>query len=331
MSENQEKVKALGLCSGGLDSILAALVLQKQNIHVEWICFETPFFSCYKAKKAADIVHIPLMVKDITDVYMKMLTTPNCGYGKNMNPCLDCHSLMFRIAGGIMAERRFHFLFSGEVLGQRPMSQKRNALKYVEKHSGMKGLILRPLSAQKMDETVPEKNGWVDRNKLLNISGRGRKHQIKLAHEFGITDYPAPAGGCLLTDKGYCKRLRDLMEQKENFTANELMLLRYGRHFRILSGTKIIVGRTMHDNENILKYFDPQMDIMLRVNDYPSPTVLITGKASEGEIYLAAALCAGYGKVPGNVSIEVTVAGIMGNKKIEVFPISPEDVKHLII
>ncbi len=331
MNVNQEKVKALGLCSGGLDSILAAIVLQKLGIDVEWISFETPFFSADKAKKAADRIRIPLTVKNITGIYMQMLKNPNCGYGKNMNPCMDCHALMFRLAGEIMDERGFHFLFSGEVLGQRPMSQTRKSLKYVEKHSGMEGYILRPLSARKLDETIPEKNGWVDRNKLLDISGRGRKRQIELAGEFGVTDYPAPAGGCLLTDKGYCHRLKDLLAHKDNVSKNELMLLRFGRHFRTPEGTKIIVGRTMEDNENILKYYDPNSDIMMRVNNYPSPTVLVSGFAKEGDIYLAAAMCAGYGKLPEKVFIEVTAAGANGHKTILVFPVKPSEVKHLLV
>jgi tRNA-uridine 2-sulfurtransferase len=331
MSVNQEKVKALGLCSGGLDSILAAIVLQKQGIDVEWVSFETPFFSADKAKKAAGMVQIPLMVKNITGIYMQMLKDPNCGYGKNMNPCMDCHALMFRLAGEIMAEKGFHFLFSGEVLGQRPMSQTRPSLKYVEKHSGMRGYILRPLSARKLDETIPEKNGWVDREKLLNIFGRGRKRQIEIAGEFGITDYPAPAGGCLLTDKGYCHRLKDLLEHKGNVSKNELMLLRFGRHFRTPLGTKIIVGRTREDNENILKYYDPQRDVMMRINNYPGPSVLISDNASEGEHYLAASLCAGYSKLPKKVYVEVTASGTKGKKTLRVLPVNPSDVKHLLV
>jgi tRNA-uridine 2-sulfurtransferase len=331
MIANQEKIKALGLCSGGLDSILAALVLQKQEISVEWICFETPFFSADKAKKAAGMIRIPLMVKNITGIYMQMLKNPKCGYGKNMNPCMDCHALMFRLAGEIMAEKGFHFLYSGEVLGQRPMSQTRPSLKYVEKHSGMRGYIIRPLSARKLDETIPEKNGWVDRNKLLDISGRGRKRQIELAEEFGITDYPAPAGGCLLTDKGYCHRLKDLVDHQVNVSRNELMLLRFGRHFRTPSGMKIIVGRTREDNENILKYYDPQVDIMMRVNNYPSPIVLVSSNAGEDELYLAAALCAGYAKLSEKVSIEVATSGTKGNKMLRVFPLNPSDVAHLLI
>jgi tRNA-uridine 2-sulfurtransferase len=331
MNVNQEKIKALGLCSGGLDSILSAVVLQKQGIDVEWISFETPFFSADKAKKAARMVNIPLMVKDITQIYMQMLKNPNGGYGKNLNPCMDCHALMFRLAGEIMGERGFRFLFSGEVLGQRPMSQTRPSLKYVEKHSGMRGYILRPLSARKLDETIPEKNGWVDREKLLDITGRGRKRQIELAGKFGITDYPAPAGGCLLTDKGYCHRLKDLLKQKDNVTHNELMLLRFGRHFRTLSGTKIIIGRTMEDNENILTCYDPHADSMMKINNYPSPVVLISGRASQGELYLAAAMCAGYSKLPEKESVEVKASGLMGNKTLRVFPLKPSDVKHLLV
>lgn len=331
MNVNQEKIKALGLCSGGLDSILAAIVLQKQGIEVEWISFETPFFSADKAKKAAVMVKIPLMVKNITEIYMQMLRNPSGGYGKNMNPCMDCHALMFRLAGEIMGEKGFHFLFSGEVLGQRPMSQTRPSLKYVEKHSGMRGYILRPLSARKLDMTIPEKHGWVNREKLLDLTGRGRKRQIELAGQFGITDYPAPAGGCLLTDKGYCHRLKDLLKHQDNATVDELMLLRFGRHLRTPSGTKIIIGRTMEDNENILTCYDPQRDIMMKINDYPSPIVLISGYASEGELYLAAAMCAGYSKLPEKVSVDVTATGAKGDKTLRVFPLKPSDVNHLLV
>ena len=157
MINYQKKVRALGLCSGGLDSILSALVLHRHNVEVEWITFETPFFSSEKAVKASKKTGIPLTVKKITEEYLTMLKNPHCGYGRNMNPCMDCHSLMFRIAGGIMKEREFDFLFSGEVLGQRPMSQTLSSLRYVEKHSGYEGYIVRPLSAKKLPVTIPEK------------------------------------------------------------------------------------------------------------------------------------------------------------------------------
>jgi len=193
------KVKALGLCSGGLDSLLAGLVLKKQGIDVEWINFETPFFSAEKARNAAKSANIPLTVLDITTSYLEMLKHPSCGYGKNMNPCLDCHAFMFKIAGMRMQDKGFDFMFSGEVLGQRPMSQTRPSLRYVEKTSGFDGYILRPLSAKLLSETVPERQGKVNRSLLFGFSGRSRKPQIELANQYGVTQYPAPAGGCLLT------------------------------------------------------------------------------------------------------------------------------------
>ena len=196
-------------------------------------------------------IKIPLRVQDITDEYLLMLKDPSCGYGKYMNPCMDCHAMMFKIAGAIMKEEGFDFLFSGEVLGQRPMSQTKPSLRYVEKTSGFDGYIVRPLSAKNLPETIPEKEGLLDRDQLFDFSGRSRKPQIALAKEFGITDYPAPAGGCLLTDKGFTDRLRDLFKHQESFSKNEIHLLKHGRHIRLKSGEKIIVGRTQNDNESI--------------------------------------------------------------------------------
>ncbi len=163
MISDQNKVRALGLCSGGLDSRLAAMVLRRQGIAVEWVNFETPFFSSAKARQAARLLKVPLTVKKITRTYLEMLKNPPCGYGQHMNPCLDCHALMFRLAGKIMKEKQFDFLFSGEVLGQRPMSQTKPSLRYVEKNSGFEGYILRPLSAKKLPITIPEKEGKVNR------------------------------------------------------------------------------------------------------------------------------------------------------------------------
>ena len=232
MNTLNKKVRALGLCSGGLDSILAGVLLREQGVEVEWITFETPFFSAMKARRAARITGIPLTVQNITADYLPMLKDPPCGYGQHMNPCMDCHALMFKKAGEVMREKGFDFLFSGEVLGQRPMSQTKPSLRYVEKNSGWDGYILRPLSAKNLPETIPEKNGLVDREKLLDLSGRSRKPQMKLAEQYGIKDYPSPAGGCLLTDKSFSKRLKDLFEHQGTYTENELFLLRFGRHFR---------------------------------------------------------------------------------------------------
>ena len=269
MKKKNKPVRALGLCSGGLDSMLAGLVLRDQDIDVAWITFETPFFNAAKARKASNMTGIPLTVKSIFNVYMKMLKNPPAGYGKHMNPCMDCHALMFKLAGELMRAKNFDFLFSGEVLGQRPMSQNKSSLGYVEKHSGFKGYIVRPLSARNLPLTIPEKEGLVERDRLLDISGRGRNRQIKLAQKFGISDYPAPAGGCLLTDKNFSNRLRDLFDHQDECTEEELHLLKHGRHFRLNPNAKLIVGRTEDDNENILKYHNPTADTVLDLKDFP--------------------------------------------------------------
>jgi len=331
MMTHQKQIRALGLCSGGLDSMLAGLVLREHGIAVEWVTFETPFFSSRKARDASRTAGIPLTVKPIFAEYIQMLRDPNCGYGRNMNPCLDCHALRFRLAGKMMREQGFDFLFSGEVLGQRPMSQTRPSLRYVEKNSGFEGYILRPLSAKRLPETIPEKNGWVDRELLYDFAGRGRKAQIELAKRFGITDYPAPAGGCLLTDKGYSRRLKDLFDYQQTCTEAQLHLLRYGRHFRLSPQTKLIVGRTAKDNEELLYFHDPTQDAVIDIRNRPSPTALVTGNLSNELIFLGASVCAGYSKAPRLAPVEAVVITPQGQKTIIVLPIAPEDVKKKMI
>jgi tRNA-uridine 2-sulfurtransferase len=299
-------IKALGISSGGLDSILSALVLKEQGIYVEWVSFETPFFSAEKAKKASKMTNIPLIVKNITKQYIPMLKNPQRGYGKYMNPCMDCHALMFSIAGKIMKEKGFDFLFSGEVMGQRPMSQTKNALRYVEKHSGFDGFILRPLSARVLPETLIEKKGFADRDKLLDVQGRGRKRQIALAKEFGITDYPAPAGGCLLTDKNFSRRLKDLFKYQNCYSENELLLLKYGRHMRLNDNAKIIIGRDEKENEIIygLREFK---DILIKTETIPGPLILMPKGGDSETIKLAASICASYSKINNEDFAEVTI------------------------
>jgi tRNA U34 2-thiouridine synthase MnmA/TrmU len=332
MDERQlEPVRALGLCSGGLDSILAGLVLKDIGIQVEWVSFETPFFSADKARKAARIADIPLTVRGITPVYLEMLKNPRCGYGQHMNPCMDCHALMFRQAGRIMAERGFHFLFSGEVLGQRPMSQTRPSLRYVEKHSGHDGYILRPLSAKKLPETVPEKEGWVDRERLLDIAGRGRKRQIELAAHYGVTDYPAPAGGCLLTDKGYSRRLRDLLDHNPFPSDADLHLLKYGRHFRLDAESKIVVGRTKAENDAILRHFDPGKDIFIKVRDVPGPVVVMPGGGSPEAVRLAAEIAGSYSKAAEGESVNVGATAPNGREDVQVTIPPRSDIQSYLL
>ncbi len=324
-------VRALGLCSGGLDSILAALVLRDQGIQVVWVCFETPFFGAERARQAARQTGVELIVRSITPIYLEMLRHPHCGYGRHMNPCMDCHALMFRLAGEIMEKEGFDFLFSGEVLGQRPMSQTRNALRYVEKHSGRAGLILRPLSARRLPETFPEQQGLVDRNRLLDLSGRGRKAQIAMAAQRGIVDYPAPAGGCLLTDKGYSTRLRDLFGHQSDWRESELHLLKYGRHLRLGPRTKVVVGRNRIENEQIESYIDPGCDIRLKCVSFPGPLAVVPGGAPQELILLAAAICAGYGKTAADRAATIQTRSPDGFGAVEVLPLETAQIQRYLI
>ncbi|MDD4072347.1 MAG: tRNA 4-thiouridine(8) synthase ThiI [Desulfobacterales bacterium] len=326
-----KKVRALGLCSGGLDSILAALVLKEQGIVVEWITFETPFFSADKSVKASEMTGIPITVQQITTPYLDMLKHPPCGYGKNMNPCLDCHALMFRLAGEVMKKKGMDFLFSGEVMGQRPMSQTRTSLRYVEKHSGFDGYILRPLSAKKLPETIPEKQGQVNRELLLDLSGRSRKPQIQLAAEFEITQYPVPAGGCLLTDKIYSIRLKDLFDHGDSDQETDFYLLKYGRHFRLNQAVKLVVGRAQKENEQLLKLYRPEMDFILNISQIPGPVVLVPYGGSSEDIFLAASICASYSKAGKGTVADVLVRTPAGQYNIKGVAASPDEIRHLML
>lgn len=296
-------VKAIVLFSGGLDSILAARLLQKQNIDVTGLTFTTPFFNAVKAQKAAQQIGLPLMVEDITEEHLHMLRSPRYGYGKNMNPCIDCHTLMLKIAGGIMENKACDFLATGEVLGQRPMSQTRQSLYIVAKNSGYADDILRPLSAQLLDPVKAERAGKIDRSGLLAISGRGRKDQMQLAEAWGIRHYPPPAGGCLLTDPIFSRRLRDLMSHGEDRQVRDYELLRYGRHFRVEDTVKIIVGRNKSDNE-ALRELSLDGDVVCNMADFPGPYVLVP-YGGESAIAAAAALCVRYSDAPEDREAQV--------------------------
>ena len=331
MTSGNKTIRALGLSSGGLDSILSALVLKDQGIDVHWVTFETPFFSADKARKASKTTGIPLTVRTITAVYMEMMRCPTTIFGKNMNPCMDCHALMFCLAGELMTEMGFDFLFSGEVLGQRPMSQNRTSLRYVEKHSGYDGYILRPLSAQNLPETIAEKEGWVDRERLPGISGRSRKSQLELAKQYGITDFPAPAGGCLLTDKIFSRRLKDLFDHQDAVGESDLELLKSGRHLRLDAATKIVVGRTRQDNEQIGKWIDPKTDTVLKAENFPGPLVVMPSGGSEPMVMLAAAICAGYSKAPDEQPTTVSVQQGPKCRKVAVLGIPPAQSRKFMI
>jgi tRNA-specific 2-thiouridylase len=273
--------------------MLAAAILREQGIDVTGISFTTPFFSSKAAEAASRQIGFPLLVKDITLPHMEVVRNPPSGYGANMNPCIDCHALMVLEAGRIMDREGMDFIFTGEVLGERPMSQNRRSLNRVVNLSGRKGLVLRPLSALLLDETVPEREGKVDRGRLLDIQGRSRKPQFALAEKYGIEEYPAPAGGCLLTDPSFSRRLKDLLEKDPEGETRLVEMLKRGRHFRLGPGVKVVVGRNQEENAELLELRGKE-DCLLEARDVPGPVVLVTGRAGEDEIVTAARLCARY-------------------------------------
>ena len=299
----EQKIKALGISSGGLDSILSAFVLREAGIDVKWVTFETPFFSAAKAEKASEKYGIPIRIENITEEYVQMLKKPQRGYGKNMNPCLDCHTFMFLKAGKLLEEEEASFLFSGEVVGQRPMSQTKNSLRYVEKHSGFDSYIVRPLSGRILPETIPEKKGWIKREDLLALSGRSRKPQFRLAEKYNITDYPAPGGGCLLTDKVYSRRLADLFKYQKIVELLDYELLNHGRHLRISPKEKLIIGRDEKENDRLEEIASKIDCIKIDVVDYPGPFAILRGTGEN--MFTAGSICSGYTKAPRGVPCRV--------------------------
>jgi tRNA U34 2-thiouridine synthase MnmA/TrmU len=289
--------RAIGLLSGGLDSRLAARLMIEQNIEVLGVAFVTPFFGSEKARQAAEQLKIPLQILDITQPHWAMLRQPRYGYGKGLNPCIDCHALMLREAGKLMETIGADFLFTGEVLGQRPFSQTRPSLRAVEKASGCLDVILRPLSARLLPETRPEREGLVDRSRLLDISGRSRKRQMALAENYGLNDYPAPAGGCLLTDPIFSRRLKELLAHSPEPELREIELLKTGRHFRLHPNLKIIVGRNKKENEAIEALAEEQ-DLTARCLGFPGPLVLAVGSSTAEDWERAAQLAATYSDAP---------------------------------
>jgi tRNA-specific 2-thiouridylase len=286
-------MKALSMFSGGLDSMLASELIRAQGVEIQAFFLKTPFFSSKKAAKSANAIRLPLKVIDITDRHLDIIKKPKYGYGENMNPCLDCHVLMLRVAGKMMEHEKAHFIITGDVLGQRPISQNRKALSIIDSESGLDGLILRPLSAKHLPPTIPETKAWVSREKMLDYSGRSRKPQIELARSFNITDYPSPAGGCLLTDSMFSRRLADIMSSETPLSSREIELLKIGRHFRIGPKTKIIVGRNEVENHSI-GMLAAEDEILLNTVSIPGPTVLVTGESSALTDELAAAITASY-------------------------------------
>lgn len=311
--------KALGLFSGGLDSILAAMVLKRQDIQVTGIVYVTPFFGAERARQAARQIDIPLIVEDIGKIHLEMLKNPRYGYGRNLNPCIDCHAMMFRLAGQKVRDGRFDFLFSGEVLGQRPMSQNLNALQAVAKHSGCLELILRPLSARLLPATPMEEQGLVDRERLLDIQGRSRRRQEELARQWGLRESPGAAGGCLLTEKSFTGRLRDLLQHQPDCTVIDVELLKLGRQFRLSPRAKLTLGRNRKDNEAIQAAAQPEHRL-LHAAGFRGPTGLVSGQPGQEDLTLAAAIVAGYGKGRDEASVRIRLQQNGQERFLDVVP-----------
>ncbi len=331
--------KALALLSGGLDSTLAIRVIQQQGVEVIALNFVTVFCRCtshgsckLEAVKVSEKFGIPIKVINTTERFLELVKKPKFGYGKNMNPCIDCRINIFRIAGEYMREIGADFIITGEVLGQRPMSQRKEAMKIIDKEANLTGLVLRPLCAKHMEPTIPEKLGLVDREQLLQIRGRSRKNQIQLADVFQIKDYPCSAGGCLLTDPEFAHRMRDLVNTCDA-NINDVNLLKAGRHFRLDQQTKVIVGRNEEDNTR-LDSLSKEGDYLLTLVDMPGPLTLLRGKITEEKIQTAARITARYGKLQVLPSVKVSVKQAGNNateRIIEITPMSQEEADKLIL
>ena len=326
-------VKAIALLSGGLDSTLAVKLMLEQRINVFALNFVTPFCTCTKkgcrhqAVVMAEKLGVKIKIIRLKKEYIDLVKNPSHGYGKNMNPCIDCRIFMFSKARKYMDETGALFVFTGEVLGERPMSQRRNAMRIIEKESGLEGRILRPLCAKHLEPTAPEIEGTVDRNQLLMINGRSRKPQISLAKEKGIDDYPCPAGGCRLTDPNYAKRLKEAFEHTED-TLNDIILLRYGRHFRLPSGAKVIVGRNEGENKILSSIAAHGNILLLETKDYPGPVTLLYNYEDVEDIQLAANLCLTYSDYKGEKTAEVEIGD---NSEILAIPLSTKRTEVLRI
>ncbi|MFC1769698.1 hypothetical protein ACFLZI_01420 [Nitrospirota bacterium] len=323
--------KAIALLSGGLDSLLAILLLRKQNINVTAVTFLMHFgcdmsdgASC--TTDATSISHqygFKVKMCHLADKFTEIVKNPKYGHGKNMNPCLDCRILMLREAKELMRMMGADFIATGEVEGQRPMSQRRDTFPVIDREAGLKGMVLRPLSAKLMKPTIPELDGMVDREQLMDFRGRSRKPQMALAREFGLTEYPAPAGGCLLTEPIYSFRLKELLDHVPDPTVKDLNLLRLGRQYRFPEGQKFVVGRDERDNMG-LETIAGSTDWLIDLEEFGSPTAIVDDSVSDKDIRFIAGICARYSR--GRNETEVKIVAKRGEEiiKFNAAPVSDE-------
>jgi tRNA-specific 2-thiouridylase len=327
-----DKIRAVGLFSGGLDSALAIKLIQEQGIEVIALNYASPFFSENHAqtiRQLAEKLGVELkLIDDKDEEYVEIVKRPKHGHGKNINPCIDCKIFILLEAKKFAEKIGAKFIFTGEVVGQRPMSQHFKTLMLIEEEAGLAGKLVRPLSAGILPATEAEKNGWIDRGKLLKIRGRTRKQQLELAEKYGLNNFLSGTSGCRLTDPGYARRVKELLEHESKPTISDINLLSLGRHFRI-GDCKIIVGRKEEENKAILRYKN-ESDLIFEAKDAVGPTTLLRGKANDETIKIAAALTARYSD-----SKDANVAVIYGNSKLDkeiiITKLSDEEISNLRI
>ena len=328
-----DKPHAIALFSGGLDSTLAILLMLKQDIRITALTFMT-HFGCDLGDRsscgsdpypAAERFGFDVKLMHLGQKFVDIVENPRYGWGKNMNPCTDCRILMLSEARELMEMMGADFIITGEVIGQRPMSQVKNKLNLTIKQSQLQDRLLRPLSAKLLKPTPMELSGMVNRDLLEGINGRGRKRQIEMAREFGLEDYPSPASGCLLTDPGYSVRLKELMDHGRLESFDDLNLLRVGRHFRLDDKTKAIVGRNEADNGRLMACRQPE-HVTLEALDIGSPITLLVGQASEDNLRRAAQLTARYSSAKHKPEVEVTISIGDSTQTITVTPANAEEI-----
>jgi len=306
------KRKALALLSGGLDSTLAVKIMLDMGIEVEALNFTSPFCSCTgknsgcksEAVRVANEFNIPIKVMHKGLDYLDLIRNPPHGHGKGLNPCIDCRIYLLKKAKEYMPESGADFVITGEVIGQRPMSQRRDTLRVIERESGLEGLLLRPLSALHFEETIPEKEGWVDRTKLLSITGRSRQMQMQLADELDVKNYPCPGGGCLLTEPSFIPKIKDIFDHTLTPDLRDFTLLKIGRHYRIAGQSKLIIGRNEQTND-LLETVRHQEEAALTWLDGNTPLGVVTGLQDESITRLAARILLRYTKAEAGVTCRI--------------------------
>lgn len=330
--------KAIALMSGGLDSTLAVRLVVEQGIEITALNFKSPFCLCdgrnngggckTHAMGAAEQIGIEIKTIHKGLDYLDVVREPKFGYGSSMNPCVDCRIYTFKSAKKYMEDTGASFIVTGEVIGQRPMSQRRDPMFLIERESGLEGLILRPLSARLLPPTIPEKMGIVDRERLLAIQGRSRKEQIRIADDFRIEDYPCASGGCLLTDRNFGGRLKDTFGHKEELNWTDVKLLTIGRHFRLKEDVKAVLGRNEGENRRISVL--GRSGTLITPMNFPGPTMLVEGEIDEEVLRLAGGLIVRFSKIKGTIKPEMEcVSGDERKTIVAGDPLPEEDVERL--